>query len=198
MGAYLSQPLGIKCNSLEDMRRFLKQCRYVSDQEQFGKYDYWMPPEEFEQRKKGDCDDFALWTWRQFLAMGYDTRFVVGHSGRYGSGHAWVTFTENERTFLVEPLMAWLVPKLARLSTVRYQPGISVSWDGERLRYYEHEKRTYDPTLREIIPLVGEWLPWWIRTRAKCYYAWAWYLTKRAVTAVRMSNAVKRRANSDG
>jgi hypothetical protein len=164
----------------------LAKCRYVSDQTQFGKKDYWMPPEEFEQGKKGDCDDFALWTWRQLLAMGYDARFVVGHSGRYGSGHAWVTYTENGRTFLVEPLAAWATGKLPRLSTMRYQPGISVTWDGKRLHYYEHEKKTYDPSVWEVVTFVCEWLPWWVMTRSNAYYRWGRYLTLRAVKAVRI------------
>jgi Transglutaminase-like superfamily len=108
MGTYLSQPLSVSCSSILELRAFLMQCRYVSDQEQFNKPDYWMPPEEFEQRKKGDCDDFALWTWRQLMAMGHRCRFVVGRAGRYGDGHAWVTLTEHETNFIVEPLSAWL------------------------------------------------------------------------------------------
>ena len=184
MGAYVSQPLATKCKDFEEMRRFLAQCRYVSDQAQFGKKDYWMTPEEFEKRKKGDCDDFALWTWRQLLAMGYNARFVVGHSGRYGSGHAWVTFTEDGRTFLVEPLAAWLVAKIPRLSTVRYQPGISVAWDGKRLHYYEHAKKTYDPSVREVVTLLREWIPWWVMSRSKAYYRWGRYLTTRGITGI--------------
>lgn len=200
MGTYVTQPLATKCKDLEEIRSFLAKCRYVSDQAQFGKKDYWMPPQEFEERKKGDCDDFALWTWRQLLTMGYDARFVVGHSGRYGSGHAWVTYTENGRTFLVEALAAWATPKLPRLSTVRYQPGISVTWDGTRLHYYEHEKKTYVPSFREVITLLGEWLPWWIMTRSKAYYSWGRYLTKRAINAVRLPNkgTSDRSLNSDG
>jgi hypothetical protein len=200
MGAYVSQPLPTKCKNLAEVRCFLITCRYVSDQAQFGKRDYWMPPQEFEQRKKGDCDDFALWTWRQLLAMGYDARFVVGHSGRYGSGHAWVTYTENGRTFLVEALAAWVTAKLPRLSTVRYQPGISVTWDGKRLHYYEHEKRKYDPSFREVIILLIEWLPWWVSTRSKAYFVWSRYLSRRVINALKMPNkgASDRSLNSDG
>src|SRR5215471_14141488 len=164
MGTYVSQPLATKCNSVEEIRLFLGKCRYVSDQEQFNRPDYWMPPEEFEERKKGDCDDFALWTWRQLIAIGYDARFVCGFWGRYGSAHAWVHFTENGRTFLVEATAARLCPKLPRLSTLRYKPWLSVGWDGKRLRYYEHEKRNQEPSFWEVIILVGEWLPFWIRT----------------------------------
>jgi predicted transglutaminase-like cysteine proteinase len=77
------------------VRSFLASCQYISDREQFGKDDYWQPPDEFEKRKKGDCEDFALWTWRQLLNLGYDARFVVGSSGRYGDGHAWVEYFED-------------------------------------------------------------------------------------------------------
>jgi hypothetical protein len=161
MGAYLSEPLSVTCSSIEEIRQFLQQCRYVYDQEQFNRKDYWMPPEKFEQRKKGDCDDFALWTWRQLMAMGYPSRFVVGRAGRYGDSHAWVTFTEGGKTFLVESLAASLGDKLPRLSTVRYKPGVSIEWDGTKFHYYVHEKRTYDPSVGEVLPLVWEWLRFW-------------------------------------
>jgi hypothetical protein len=52
---------------MADVRNFLVGCTYVSDTELFGKRDYWQPPEDFEKRRKGDCEDFALWTWRQLL-----------------------------------------------------------------------------------------------------------------------------------
>ena len=82
MGRYISQPLTINCSTVREVREFLVTCEYVSDKELFGKEEYWQPPEEFEKRKKGDCEDFALWTWRQLLNMGYDSRFVGGSSGR--------------------------------------------------------------------------------------------------------------------
>jgi hypothetical protein len=49
MGRYVSQPLTVKCSSMEDVRRFLNGCKRVSDKEQFGKDDYWQPPEDFEK-----------------------------------------------------------------------------------------------------------------------------------------------------
>src|SRR5437667_5121075 len=84
MGRYVSQPLVTQCKTIEDVRKFLTICQAVSDEDLFGKKDYWQPPEHFEQLRKGDCDDFALWTWRQFLGMGYDARVVFGRHGRYG------------------------------------------------------------------------------------------------------------------
>ena len=103
MGRYVSQPLTVKCKNLAEVREFLRGCKGVSDREQFGREDYWQPPEHFEQSQKGDCDDFALWTWRQLLDLGYDCRVVFGQYGRYRTGHAWVQFTSSGDTFLVEP-----------------------------------------------------------------------------------------------
>ena len=100
MGRYVSHPLSVHCASMEDVRKFLLGCKVASDKEQFGKEEYWLPPEEFEKTKRGDCEDFALWTWRQLVAMGYDARFVAGRSGRYGAGHAWVEFFQDGDCYL--------------------------------------------------------------------------------------------------
>jgi len=162
MGRYVSRPLTVNCKSIADVRRFLRTCKYVSDQAQFGKKDYWQPPEEFEQTKKGDCDCFALWTWRAFLALGYDARFVTGRSGRYGEGHAWVQFSRNGRDFLVEPILARVRYPMPRLSTLRYRPKYSVAWDGSKLSYYSHEDRSCDPPFLKLIPLVADWLIFWV------------------------------------
>ena len=163
MGRYLSQPLTVHCANLIELRRFLSKCSYVSDEKQFGKSDYWLPPDEFEKTKKGDCEDFALWTWRQFLDMGYDARFVVGSSGRYGEGHAWVTFNRDGKSFLVEPLACMIGTRLPRLSAVRYQPHFSVAWDGHDVSYYEHTNRQFRASLPQIASLAAEWLFFWTR-----------------------------------
>jgi hypothetical protein len=180
MGRYVTQPLTIRCRDVAEIRAFLLSCQYVSDQAQFDRPDYWMPPEEFERRKRGDCDDFALWVWRQFLSLGYDSaRFVAGRAGRYGGGHAWVTFDRGGCTFLVE-VFACHSEKLPRLNTLSYHPQISVAWDGERLRYFEHDRRSRQLSLREVLPLLPEWLAYWCRARPRVWrrrfhaaYSWA-------------------------
>jgi len=160
VGRYFSQPLTVKCECLRDVRRFLMDCRWVSDQEQFDKPDYWQPPENFERTKKGDCEDFALWTWRQLLALGYDARFVAGPCGRYGGGHAWVEFFKDGKCFLVEPQMR-MVERISRLSTLRYHPKLSIAWDGGKASFYSHEDRKYEPRLEQVLPLIAEWLGIW-------------------------------------
>ena len=53
-GRFLSQPLKTWCSDFTELRNFLSNCKYVSDQEQFGEEDYWQPPDDFEQLKKGE------------------------------------------------------------------------------------------------------------------------------------------------
>jgi hypothetical protein len=123
MGRYVSQPLTVSCATIRDVRQFLTGCLYVSDKKLFDKEEYWQPPDEFEKRRKGDCEDFAFWTWRQMFDMGFDVRLVFGRHGRYGTGHAWVEYFENSDCFLVEPLLCRVGDTFPRLNTLRYTPG---------------------------------------------------------------------------
>ncbi len=171
VGRFLSQPLKYICADLAEVRRFLLDCRYVSDLEQFGQRDYWQSPELFEELKRGDCEDFALWTWRQLLAMNYnDARFVAGTSGRYGAGHAWVTFEKEGAHYIVESLAAPLGLKLPQLSGIRYRPHFSVGWDGENISYYEHTSKRFTPSFAEGASLFGEWFYFWLRFWPKLAY----------------------------
>jgi len=161
MGRYVSQPLTTQCNTMREVREFLASCEYVSDNELFGKDDYWQPPEEFEKRKKGDCEDFALWTWRQLLNMGYEARFVGGAAGRYGTGHGWVEYFQDGKCFLVEPQRSRIGDAMPRLSTFSYTPMLSVSWDGKTLRYFAHKKPSTKLGGRALAALLWEYLPFW-------------------------------------
>jgi Bacterial transglutaminase-like cysteine proteinase BTLCP len=169
MGRHVTQPLSVDCHDLDDIRRFLQTCRYMSDQAQFGRVDYWMPPEEFERRRRGDCDDFALWTWRQLMRLGYSARFVCGHGGRYGAGHAWVTFEREGRTFIVEALAAPYGPTFPRLSTLRYRPRISVTWDGRVLKYFKHTQPVAQVSFVDVAPQIPEWVAFWLRSRPRAW-----------------------------
>jgi hypothetical protein len=175
IGRYVSQPLTVKCDSINDICNYLGTCRWVSDKQQFDRDDYWQPPEQFEQRKKGDCDDYALWTWREFLAFRFDARFVVGRASRYRTGYAWVHFFQDGKCFLVDPGMWPLGVRFPRLSTLRYHPEFSVAWDGTNVSFYSRAKREGEPTLSELIPLVPDWIlscSWlWIRMPARLPFA---------------------------
>jgi hypothetical protein len=181
MGSFLSQPLKVVCRDLNEIRVFLSTCRYVSDREQFGMQDHWMPPEEFEQIRKGDCDDFALWACRQLLSLGYDARFVVGRVGRYGASHAWVVFREGEKTFIVEPTAARVGGTLPRLETLRYKPSVSVEFSGNQVKFFEHTSPTLTPPFRVVASLVPAWLFFWLRmwSRLLLWILWPFFSLRR-------------------
>lgn len=170
MGRYVAQPLTVKCQRIEDIRRFLLTCKGVSDQDQFGKRDYWQPPDMFEQTKKGDCDDFAFWTWRQLLSLGYDARIVFGQTGRYGTGHAWVSFRRDGKWYLVEPMRRGVGPKMPQLSRLAYHPKLSVEWDGDKLSYFAHQDRDFHPPFVRLLALVTEWSYFWTRIWLKVIF----------------------------
>lgn len=182
MGRYVSQLLTVKCSSMEEVRRFLAGCKGVSDRKQFGRDDYWQPPEDFEKTRKGDCDDFALWTWRQLLSMGYDARFVAGRRGRFGRGHAWVEFFQDGSCYLLEPQFWFLGQRMPRLETLRYHPHLSVAWDAEKLSYYQHHELSAQLPLAHMARLLPEylliWGAFWLISPIRIPRA-IWYLTKR-------------------
>lgn len=162
IGRNFTQPLKFQARDLAEMRKFLVSCRY-SKRRAEAETDYWQPPEEFEQTRTGDCVDFALWVWRQVVGMGYEARFVGGRAGKYGAGHAWVTFEKDGRSYLLEPQLRFVGLRMPRVSTLRYHPLTSVTWNGRKASFYQHEERRSDPPLSLVPALVGEWLQIWFR-----------------------------------
>ncbi len=150
---FLTDDLTVKSNSLDEIQAFLRQCRYVSDADQFSIREYWMHPRHFERLRRGDCEDFALWTWRQLLAMKLDARFVCGKCG-HGS-HAWVTFSDSQAHYLFEPT-ALRSKKLSRLQILKYKPDFSISVRDGRLAYHRHEPRDHIPTSPEMRAIAVE------------------------------------------
>ena len=184
MGRYVSQPLTVHCNTIEDLRQFLRSCRGVSDKKLFDKEDYWQPPDEFEKRKAGDCEDFSIWTWRQLMAMGYDARIVFGKHGRYDIGHARVTFFQDDKCFLLEPQYRFVGLRIPRLSTLRYDPKFSVAWNGATIKYYLHKDNSERrPPFMLLISLLPEWARiwgwFWLRVTVRIPYKMATKLWRR-------------------
>ncbi len=96
---FFKKPLVTNPESLADIQKFLLRCQYLSDRETRGCDDYWEPPDIFEERKTGDCEDHAIWAWRHLHEMGYKTRLVLGDCK---GGHAWVHIFVNDRAYLLE------------------------------------------------------------------------------------------------
>ncbi|MEM8861494.1 MAG: hypothetical protein AAGD96_24490 [Chloroflexota bacterium] len=106
---YLEGKSSADISSIEDIKMWLRSCKFVSDQEQFGELDHWLKPTRFETLKQGDCEDHALWAWKKLKLINQDAEFVVGlrisnqpiPKGRT-INHAWLTLVHNGELFVFE------------------------------------------------------------------------------------------------
>jgi len=99
----------VATSSIDDVQQWLIGCEYVSDPDLFRVPDYWQHPQTFEQIRRGDCEDHAIWAWRKLIELGYDADLVEGRclpwSPRRPDGdrpHVWVMFRREGGSFLLE------------------------------------------------------------------------------------------------
>jgi hypothetical protein len=123
--------------SLDAILDWLAGCEYETDATLFREADYWQHPHTFEQFRRGDCEDFALWTWRKLVELGIDADLVIGRRvppGAENSRHAWILFRYQDEEFLFEPVFRDRGEAVRHISTVRaqYIPEFGVSRDRGR------------------------------------------------------------------
>ncbi len=98
----------VHVESLDDIVAWLLECEYGSDADLFNEPDLWQHPSAFEQLRRGDCEDFALWAWRKLSEIGIEAEFYVGRvccgdERAADRQHAWVVYLINGTDFLFEP-----------------------------------------------------------------------------------------------
>jgi hypothetical protein len=140
-------------HNIKELKSFLVECEYIEDSKQYGLEDYWMEPRHFEYKKKGDCEDFALYTWKQLLRMGYEARFVVGTVGKK-KGHAWCTVIVDRKKYIVDPVLAKhsIIPIFVLKD---YRPIVSVGYKWNKPIYYLHYSMNKIGYVIEVICLIG-------------------------------------------
>lgn len=127
---YFEESSRVRVNVLSDICDWLADCEYVHDHTLFGRDDLWLHPARFEQIRKGDCEDHALWAWRKLCELGYAADFVVGEwktGGEVGL-HAWVVFEGQGGRFLLEGVTGDARTMIQPLDEVRgdYCPHVGV------------------------------------------------------------------------
>ena len=130
---------GVSARTFDDVLAWLGDCRYESDANLFHESDYWQHPSTFEQLRRGDCEDFALWAWRKMVEMGLAADLVIGRRvppGSENSRHAWIQFRDGNDEFVFEPVLRDRSAAVRHVSSVRaeYIPEFGVS--GDRRRFY--------------------------------------------------------------
>jgi hypothetical protein len=125
----------------------------VRDPHLFHEPDYWQHPTTFEQLKRGDCEDHALWAWRKLAEQGIDARFVVGRWRQHDSAdpglHAWVFYEQDGASYVMETVTKDDAAMVQELGTVRdmYSPHFSVD------RWYRSQ--AYEGYLHDLCREVG-------------------------------------------
>ena len=138
---YFEGESSVSVNSLEEVQQWLLQCTYVDDRALFNERDFWQHPRTFEQLRRGDCEDHALWAWRKLVELGTDAELVSGQ--RYdeddtpgtNTGHVWVMVRRGHEELVFETGAKSLENMLRPLQEVRdkYRPEVGV--DARRRRF---------------------------------------------------------------
>jgi predicted transglutaminase-like cysteine proteinase len=105
---YFEGESSVRVQSIDDITAWLRECEYVTDVDLFDKRDFWQHPSVFEQLRRGDCEDFALWAWRKLAEIGMEAEFYVGRmvcvdGSEVDRQHAWVVYRVDRTEFLFEP-----------------------------------------------------------------------------------------------
>jgi hypothetical protein len=129
-GWYFEGDSSVPVASIDDICRWLAACVYVRDPVLFREPDFWQHPCTFEQIRKGDCEDHALWAWRKLHELGIEAEFYSGQWGRHAESgsHAWVVFQQDNERYVLESVGKDTTRMVRRLHEVRdeYVPHFSV------------------------------------------------------------------------
>ena len=131
---YLAGESAVRVHSLDEIVEWLQGCEYITDTELFHDRDVWQHPSAFEQCRRGDCEDFALWAWRRLVELGVDADLVIGRRvppTTDNSRHAWIIFRRDGDEYLFEPVLRDPDVAVRRVSLVRaeYIPELGVARD---------------------------------------------------------------------
>ena len=119
----------VEVTDVASVCEWLAGCEYVGDENLFREDDFWQHPLTFEQLRRGDCEDHALWAWRKLAELGFRVEFFSGEwigDGSQAKGeHSWVVFHDSTGSYLLDPVIR--DPGLVfDLSTVQ-RPGTSLT-----------------------------------------------------------------------
>ena len=126
-------PSNVKVNGLDQVRLWLRGCEYVEDDKMFGVGELWQLPAEFEESRRGDCDDHAVWAWKKLVDLGYEARLAIGDMG--GIGHCWINIRSNGKWYVFETTSKYSRELLLPVKWADdYWPEYTIDAD----HYYEH------------------------------------------------------------
>ena len=151
----------VRAATVADVQAWLEGCTYARDPELFHEPDVWQHPRTFELLRQGDCEDFAIWTWRKLVEIGYRAELVAGRLVQGGSatGHAWVLFWQGDEPHLFDPVVRDPARMIRPLQHARtdYVPEFAVDAAFNRYAFAGYYLRLRHEARRQ--PGWPRWLP---------------------------------------
>ena len=97
----LLQHVAVSHSTPESVAAFLRtEFIFQRDEEQFGEIDHWQSPEEFLQRRVGDCEDYALLAQALLRRNGIEA-YVFSLFGAQGYAHTVSVFVDEQGRYNV-------------------------------------------------------------------------------------------------
>jgi len=79
----------------KDLSKFMnKNFKFVEDRDNFNNVEYWQSPEEMLKNKRGDCEDFAIFTQAILKELGIESQ-VVSIYGKNRFAHTVAVFKQD-------------------------------------------------------------------------------------------------------
>lgn len=115
-----------KATQVKAVNRYMNQAKYIIDQVNWGKKDYWASPGEFFARF-GDCEDYAIAKFLSLLQLGFkndEIRVVAVNDLNLKIGHAITVVFLEGKPYVLDNQIKQVVPA----SKIKhYQPVFSIS-----------------------------------------------------------------------
>ncbi len=113
-------------DQIHAVNSFVNQWRYRTDDQNYGKSDYWASPAEFF-RRSGDCEDYAITKYVTLRQLGFSAdqlRVVVVQDVRRNLAHAVLAAYVDGGVFILDNVSNQVRPQA---SVTEYKPYYSVN-----------------------------------------------------------------------
>jgi predicted transglutaminase-like cysteine proteinase len=113
-------------DQIQAINRFLNDWQYRSDQQNYGRRDYWATPLEFV-RRSGDCEDYAIIKYVSLRQLGFGAdqlRLVVLNDASRGLAHAVLAVYLDRQVYILDNLYRAVLPQE---QVTAYEPYYSIN-----------------------------------------------------------------------
>ncbi|MEA3641104.1 MAG: transglutaminase-like cysteine peptidase [Lamprobacter sp.] len=118
-----------KAVQLREINQYVNNHPYVTDPMNWGSDDHWATPEEFFNKKAGDCEDFAIAKFLGLRALGFnndDLRIVAVEDRKRNVNHTVTLVRLDNQIMLLDNEMDSVVPAH---SVYHYKPVFAANED---------------------------------------------------------------------